>query len=57
MENDQYFDKISDEFIHKNADDNDSKDENNDLQAIHQTSLREKTAFVSIRKILSETFQ
>jgi len=57
MENDQYFDKISDEFIHKNADDNNSKDENNDLQAIHQTSLREKTAFVTIRKILSETFQ
>ena len=53
MENDRYLDKISYEFIHKNADDNNSKDENNDLQAIHQTSLREKATFVTIRKILS----
>ena len=57
MENDRYFDKISMNLSVKNADDNDSKDENNDLQAIHQTSLREKATFVTIRKILSKTFQ
>ena len=57
MENGSFFDKISYEFIHKNTDDNNSKDENNNLQAIHQTSLREKATFVTIRKILSKAFQ